>query len=153
MDAQSPQMNKYRTKVTIIKTLYLSVKADSADAAAQMALEMVSDPRNTIDRLPGDTIITGKAIDVVASEVTMPQLENAIREYLTSHGYEVTIFYPAPHSIKVSFLYAKNSYWTLKSVLPADHDLSTDDIARWLYKDFVNVQMNKFLAESGKVTR
>lgn len=79
-------------------------------------------------------------------------LELAIREYLKKRGLEVVFFYRAPRSVKVTFRYDTNAFWTVESTAP-DHLTFTSDEERddWLYGNLVKFELPKILRKIRKL--
>jgi hypothetical protein len=91
----------------------------------------------------GAALIGGVAGSALASQ---PQpLEMAIRDHLRRLGYEVIFYYPGPRSVKVTFQYEPNAYWTVESIVPDDLQLSSDDADDWLYGNLVAVELPQVL--------
>ena len=91
----------------------------------------------------GGALLGGVAGGALANE--RQPLEMAIREYFKSQGFEVAFYYPAPRSVKVTFRYDQNSYWTVESVMPDHLQLSPQDAADWLYGNLVYIELPKVL--------
>lgn len=89
----------------------------------------------------GAAIIGGVAGGALANQ-SQP-LEMAIRDYLTKLDLEVIFYYPAPRSVKVTFRYDQNAYWTVESIMPDSLHLSVQDGEDWLYGNLIAVELPK----------
>jgi hypothetical protein len=73
-------------------------------------------------------------------------LEMAIREYFQKRGLGVSFFYRAPRSVKVTFSYAPNAFWTVESIMPDSlQGLSEEDRDDWLYGSLIKRELPKVL--------
>lgn len=73
-------------------------------------------------------------------------LEMAIREYFQKKGLVVSFFYRSPSSVKVTFNYAHNAFWTVESVMPDNLlGLSQEDRDDWLYGSMIKKELPKVL--------
>ena len=89
----------------------------------------------------GAAFIGGVAGGALANQ---PQpLEMAIRHHLSELGLEVIFYYPAPRSVKVTFRYDPNAFWTVESIIPDHLQLSTQDAEDWLYGNLITVELPK----------
>ena len=89
--------------------------------------------------------IAGGAIGAGLANKRQP-LEFAIREYFKAKGLEVVFFYRAPRSVKVTFRYADNAFWTVESVMPDNLFFASDeDRDDWLYGSLIKKELPKIL--------
>src|SRR5947209_11167739 len=92
----------------------------------------------------GGALLGGLAGGALANQ--RQPLEMAIREYFKSCGLDVAFVYQGPRSVKVTFRYGPNAYWTVESIMPDSLQLPTpEDNADWLYGNLIKVELPKVL--------
>jgi hypothetical protein len=73
-------------------------------------------------------------------------LEMAVREYFRTRQLEVQFFYRSPLSMKVTFSYAPNAFWTVETSVPEGLQFSSDeDRDDYLYGSLIKKELPKVL--------